>query len=326
LTSDVFHEAGGLIVRADRRIPGLPLTTPGSFADVHLYPERTPSWAGEPCALFYTSPRADGCGAPSVTVLTGPDGFRFRYADGTDVWIAASAREIWCTWSAGATLEDTATYLTGPVLGFVFRLRGGLALHASAVRANSGVVALVGPHGAGKSTTAAALGRRGYRVVTDDVLHLSREGARWVAHPFAEHLRLWPEGAALALGEDVDLPRLTPTWNKRALAVGAPGTGDAGAAAPLAAAVILGGVDDAADLPQLHAISPAEALVALAANSSCAHLLTPEMRAHEFDMLSGLVRGVPCARATASARPKAFGPFVELLEQWMLEQATSHVA
>lgn len=60
--------------------------------------------------------------------------------------------------------------LLGPAMAIVLSLRGYLVLHASAVRVGEGVVAFVGPKGAGKSTTAAALSRNGCDIVTDDML------------------------------------------------------------------------------------------------------------------------------------------------------------
>ena len=48
----------------------------------------------------------------------------------------------------------------GPVFAFVLRLRGAVTFHASAVRIGD-AVAFLGPQGAGKSTTAAALALRG---------------------------------------------------------------------------------------------------------------------------------------------------------------------
>ena len=320
MSVDVFHDAAGLIVCADRRIPGLPLATRRAAADIRVHPGRTPAWRGSPATPLYTSPYASTRGVPLMTAQQGQHGFRFSYADGTDIWIAASGREVWCAWEPPATLEDTATYLAGPVIGFVLRLRGRLALHASAVCMGAGAVALVGRHGAGKSTIAAALAKRGHPVVTDDVLHLSQAGSGWVAHPFAEHLRLWPDGAMLALGGDADLPRLTPTWDKRRLEVGTRGIRGTPGPVPLIATLLLDAGNPTADQPHLQSVSRAEAFVQLAANSSCSHLLTPGMRAREFDALSDVVRSVPCARAASSGRPGSFDCFLDLVERCSLER------
>jgi hypothetical protein len=68
-------------------------------------------------------------------------------------------------------------YLLGPALGVLLQQRGLLVLHASAVAIGERVVAFVGESGWGKSTTAAALERRGHTVVADDVCALHLRGS-----------------------------------------------------------------------------------------------------------------------------------------------------
>ena len=59
------------------------------------------------------------------------------------------------------------------VLPLVLQSRGVQALHASAVVGPSGVVAICGRSGSGKSTTAFGLSRRGYRLWSDDAVVVS---------------------------------------------------------------------------------------------------------------------------------------------------------
>jgi hypothetical protein len=75
--------------------------------------------------------------------------------------------------------------LIAQVLPFAAILRGLEALHAGAVLADGGAVALVGRPGAGKSTTAAALRRLGCAFLADDVLALERRDGALIAHPGA---------------------------------------------------------------------------------------------------------------------------------------------
>ena len=86
---------------------------------------------------------------------------RLRYADGCEYHVDAAGTRVACTWPAHFTVEDAATYLLGPVFGLVLRLRGIPSLHASAVALGDRSVAMCGPAGTGKSTTAAALAARG---------------------------------------------------------------------------------------------------------------------------------------------------------------------
>jgi hypothetical protein len=63
-------------------------------------------------------------------------------------------------------------------------------LHASAIRARRGVLALCGVSGAGKSTVAFALGRRGHRAWADDAVALEFAGAHVTAIPLPFGFRL----------------------------------------------------------------------------------------------------------------------------------------
>src|SRR5258708_20599287 len=118
----------------------------------------------------HSSNEADEHGTPVRRVARSRDGafFRIDYCDGTRVIVNAAGQRVW---ARGATpdLEDTATYLLGPVLGMVLRLRGVNCLHASAVPIADRACAFVGPSGSGNSSIAAAFARRGHAVLCYDV-------------------------------------------------------------------------------------------------------------------------------------------------------------
>jgi len=79
--------------------------------------------------------------------------------------------------------------------------RGRVVLHGTVMEVAGRVVVLAGDSGAGKSTTAAALGQRGHRLLTDDVAVVDlRDGVPWVL-PFRRGLHLCDD-AADALGLD----------------------------------------------------------------------------------------------------------------------------
>jgi hypothetical protein len=311
-----LHRAAGLCIAAHERIPGLPPAGAEGQIDVRIHLGAPAPWQHSSSRHFHASDYVDEHGRPIIVVARHADGFHFSYADGTMIWLDSNAANVWCTWPASATLEDTATYLTGPILGFALRLRGALALHASAVVVNSRALVLVGPHGAGKSTTAAALGRRGCAVITDDVLHLRRTQGAWMAEVFAGDLRLWPEGAALALGGSASLPRITPGWNKRALDARSHGLRPALEPVLAGGIVLLTGRDDSRQAPALHPVRQSDALVALAAHSSASHLLDAAGRAREFEALEAVVRHLPCMQATAATSPDAFESFIDLVYDW----------
>src|SRR5439155_24208272 len=133
-----------------------------SATDVQIWLQSSPSSLGEMLEtapeLWYTSPDQDDRGSPNLTAwkMARQAYFKLHYSDGTEFIIDRKGTEVWCVWPDTLTLEDAVVYLLGPVLGFVLRLRGITCLHASAISVGDRAVVLLGPAGAGKSTTAAA--------------------------------------------------------------------------------------------------------------------------------------------------------------------------
>ena len=276
---------------------------------MHL--ETRPPWHDVPAVLVHSASNLDPSGFPIVTVSRSAEGFHVSYSDGTRVWIDVRGTDVWCTWPSSASLDDTCTYLSGPILGLVLRLRGSLAFHASAVQFGDAAAGFVGRHGAGKSTLAAALAARGGAIVTDDVLHVRRDRDGWIAEPFPSMLKLWPDGAELALHRS-DLPRIVEGWDKRAL-VPDGRIRAVSDALPLGALFCFG---EPAARAAVTPISAASALLRLAANTSAAHLLDREMRAAEFHALAALVRDIPCLDLTPPGTPRDYPGFVDQVIAW----------
>jgi hypothetical protein len=316
-----LHRAAGLVIAADAPIPGLPITTANSTPDLFIHLDSPPPWHDLPVAEFYRSDYLNADRRPMVTVGRTGCGFRFQYADGTEVWIESDGTRAWCRSAAGATLDDTAVYLTGPVLGFILRQRGYVALHASAVQIGDAALAIVGPHGAGKSTTAAALATRGFPLISDDVLHVRRTPSGWVAEPYAHGLRLWPEAVSLVLGRDVSLPRLTPTWDKRLLSVEASDLTAATEPVAVRAILFVEEAETEADAPRFIPLGAAETVVRLAAHSSASHLLDDSGRAREFHALVDLVRNVRGVLAMTRGCEDSFAAGIDRVQQWAVEAA-----
>lgn len=99
--------------------------------------------------------------------------------------------------------QDIAIFLAGNVFGILLHQRNQIVLHASAIAVNGKAVLFCGASGAGKSTLAAALGARGYTLVTDDqaAITLDASGAP-IVHPDGRFLKLWSKSIdALALDD-----------------------------------------------------------------------------------------------------------------------------
>jgi hypothetical protein len=251
----------------------------------------------EPKNLVYASSDADKSGAPAVRVwkVTNGDALHLVYFDGVQFWLDRTGANIWALWPETSSLENVATYLVGPILGLLLRLRGITCLHASAVASGDRAVAFVGSEGAGKSTTAAALARRGYPVLSDDVVTLVERGGAFHVMPAYPYLCLWPDSVEKIEGSREAFSRFTPEWDKRCLPLGSPDARFEDRALPLGAIYVFG--DQGADpaLP-IKALSAQDAFITLVANTFATNLLDSAMRAAEFAVLARLVSTVPIRR------------------------------
>jgi len=95
----------------------------------------------------------------------------------------------------GADRRNVTDMIAGRVMTSVIYQRGLLPLHASAVSIGGGIVALCGESGTGKSTLAAALGRNGHVVVSDDLLPVKASAGQIP--------RAWPGASRLKLSQGV---------------------------------------------------------------------------------------------------------------------------
>jgi hypothetical protein len=116
--------------------------------------------------------------------------------------------------------RSLALFTTVSPLAGILHQRGRVCLHASAVGTGKGTIIFVAPSGVGKSTLAAALGERGYELVSDDISALeSRQDGLWSVSPGSSRLKLWPDTLA-ALGQDAaGLQPIRPGLEKRFLPV-----------------------------------------------------------------------------------------------------------
>jgi len=221
-----------------------------------------------------------------------------QYSDGTRFYLDMQRGEVWTTWPEPLTLEDTATYLLGPVLGHFLRRRGALCLHGSAVLLDGRCVVFAGPAGAGKSTLAAAMATKGKRVLVEDVCRLERDGDAFRVQPGYPRIRLWPDAAGLIAVPAAALPPLTPNWDKRFLPLDDAAHRFHDQAEPLAAIFILRPRRALAEPAQVQELGGEHALAELAANTYGSRLLDRAQRSAEFAALGELARAVPVSALT----------------------------
>jgi hypothetical protein len=306
---DLSYSVFGMRLRSNAALPGVaPIPSTASSPDIELhlgvspYPEKEVSFDQQ--ELTYTSSDCAETGEPVLRIWrVAKDAFlRIAYLDGTQFWLDRKRENLWATWPERLSLEETSTYLLGPILGLLLRLRGVTCLHASAVAIEDRCVAFAGREGAGKSTTAAAFARQGYGVLSDDIVALVEREDIFQAMPAYPHLSLWPDSVKMLYGSSETLPRFSPDWEKRRLALGEGGTRFESRSLPLGAIYLLGDRRPG-PAPSVEAIRPQTALLSLVADSYANKVLDRELRACEFAVLGQLVSTVPVRRVHPHADP-----------------------
>ena len=232
------------------------------------------------------------------------------YRAGGYDWIAAPGVAVYRFAATGPVVasalgddtERVESLWLSSVLPLVVQARGTQVLHASAVSGRNGIVALCGLSGAGKTTLAAALMRRGHQLVADDALAFRVEAQEIVAHPLPFELRLRP-GTAGLLGVDA------ATMPVRALPKGR-----------LSAVVVLKPISrpDTTTVSLKPAFLPIEAGSAEIVAEMLPHLYCFSLREGKEALvreLFALLRSLPVLALDYAQRPESISGMCEELEE-----------
>jgi hypothetical protein len=297
-----LYSAYGLTLRISREFSVLSGTIPASCGpeiqiELNQNSSCFPDGKTDQGRLLCQRPLEPESGEPIFTLRALEDGLGhvLSYSDGTQFVVNHTLDRISGSWQDPLTFEDFATYLIGPVMGFVLRRRGILALHASGIRLEHGAVLFCGEAGAGKSTLAAAMALAGNPVVCEDIAALRVMEEQFFVSPGYPRVCLWEDSSRALCGNGGDLPFITPNWEKRYLPL------DGRAAfhnspLPLSAIYLLAPSEDSPDAPRIERVRPQEALVEVVKNTYMNWLLDRGQREAEFDVLGQLVAMVPVHR------------------------------
>lgn len=304
----LIYSIYGLAIRSNIPIPGLAVVNDSARWDIQIQFGPPPEFLRQACVnaqIWHVRYDEGDDALPSRVIYEILNGeyFWLRYADGTEFVFDRHCTRLWADWPMELTLEDTAMYLLGPVLGLLFYLRGLTCLHASAVAIGNSAIALVGESGAGKSTTAAAFAHLNYRVLAEDVVTLDERNGKFLVHPAYPYIRLWPSSVELLYGTPDALPLLTPTWDKHCLHLLERGHPFSSESLPLAAVYLLGERSSVANAPFVEAVAPSEGLIRLVTNTYAASLLDKQGRAREFALLGRLTQQLPVRRVIPHEDP-----------------------
>jgi len=296
----------GLSLEAEESLPGLEDNSAAreeSFVRLQLGAE--PDWVRHARSLasrrvHHLDAKAENDDPAFVITSYGEDRFfGLAYTDGTQFITDGKGRDLWGAWTEPWTKEDFATYLLGPVMGFVLRRRGVTPLHASAVCVAGKAVVFCGDAQAGKSTTAAALGLRGVPVLCEDIAALRLADNRYWVEPGYPRVCLWPDSVAKLLGRGDALPLLTPNWEKRYLPLDGVLARFQRERCPVGAVYMLAERAAEEHATRVEKMTSKEALLELVQNTYMNWLPDREQRAREFEALTQLVAQVPVRRMVA---------------------------
>lgn len=183
------------------------------------------SWDAAECVF---QPRFSD-GKPHFTVRRSERAYWLSFDEFGRYAVSLNGREAACE-NDRVAVERCERFLFAQVLPLAAVLQGLDVVHASAVTFAGGVVALVGPSGAGKTTLATRLVARGAILITDDALALEVSGDRILAHPGPPFVAIERTDSALAAGALAwmgpqhgasDKPHFAPPVSDRALPLAA---------------------------------------------------------------------------------------------------------
>ncbi len=195
-----------------------------------------------------------------------------------------------------ASDHSLGTYLLGHVASFSLVARGAEPLHGTAVTVGADAVVFLGDCGEGKSTLGAAMLRRGARIVSDDLIALSRRGRGLVVHPGPARLKLYRGIARAIIGRRPE-SRMHRDTAKMIVPIRSHET--VNQAVRLRAFYVLARpTRGQRSSIQLETLSPGDAVVELVRASFNLVVTSPERERIRFARASEIARLIPVKRLT----------------------------
>ncbi len=158
-----------------------------------------------------------------------------------------------------------------------------------------------------------SLALRGIPVLAEDVSPIEEEAGTFYVESGYPRICLWPSAVDTLFGSPDALPRLTPTWEKRFLALDGVRAKFEPERQPLGAIYLLGPRTPEGDAPRIEALGKREALLQLVQNTYMNWLLDRTQRAAELDTLARIVGCVPVRRVVPHCDPARVGALCDLI-------------
>lgn len=181
ITERVVYKAFGLTISSDYDLPELPVVNNGqSETDIIIMKvELSQLWSEE--------------SKPNDYFVIHKDYVLFQVPD-VAIYLVKNGQEIFVSPMAGSNEDQVRLFILGTCMGVILMQRKILPLHGSAVVIDGKAFAIVGDSGAGKSTLASAFLKRGYQLLSDDVIPVAlSEDDIPIVTPAYPQQKLWLE-------------------------------------------------------------------------------------------------------------------------------------
>ena len=246
-----------------------------------------------------------------------PQAFLLRIAGVADYYVTNGASVVVQPWSNDP--GEVRVYLLGLVMGVIMQQRGIMALHGSAVVVKGQAVVFAGISGAGKSTMAAALRKRGHLLLADDVavITFAKAGLPWVQSGFPQQ-KLMSDSAAQVGIEAASLALVSHSWDKYAVPVTA---GFESRPMPLKAIYQITAQAEA-EL-SIAPLTGFNKITAIITNTYCYNLLDKVgLKLAHFNMCAGLLKEIPVFSLTRPLGQRSLQDQVMVWEEHFTDMST----
>ena len=182
------------------------------------------------------------------------------------------------------------SFFVGVILGCIMRLRGLLCLHGSVINIDGEAVILVGKKKSGKSTTAKAFSKLGFKVLSDDIAVIKCIGGDFFVEPGYPKVRLRPQPLMVFYPDITD--DFVSVYSHRDSKYS--DLGDSFWRTPLKLGAIYL-LDETGETDETPFVKPASAerLVHLHSNTFAGYILSPQEQKQEFEVLGQLSVRIP---------------------------------
>lgn len=298
-----FYQAYGLILQSNLAIPGLQTISNFSQIDVNIN-------------LKY----------PLENILKQDDCWQkihyLDFKDGSIYLVDKKANQVWGNWRKDETLESATTYLTGPILGFILSLKKVTCLHASAVNINGKAIVFTGDSNAGKSTLAGIFAKRGFSVLSDDIVAITPHNSHFLIQPAYPRVRLWSSSVIALYNHQEALPKIAPqhpTWDKRYLDLNQLNLYQS-QPLPLKRIYVIGDRENPlgdrfnnTNVPRIESIPSKETMINLVKNTYATYEFDKQLQIRDFQVFGEIAKQVKIKRLISHTNPQYLDQLCDII-------------